>query len=190
MNWGRVLSPNSGNFYFSLQSRDILKWLHQWWRATETMWCQFFREDEGFIKEEEKALPTNDLQRYFLKAFFLPIKSQFSMIEKTWAIWFLSDYIPFLLHLVSSFTIASWQARLASVWVPRVQPARSHRGNHLRLRHPPLHCEWCWCWCWCWFWWWCWSTSNLIFTFPGDILLGNIARVQALQNFQHYCQRD
>ena len=35
----------------------------------------------------------------------------------------------------------SLQARLAPLWVSRVQPARAHRRNHLRLRHPPLHCE-------------------------------------------------
>ena len=34
------------------------------------------------------------------------------------------------------------------------------------------------------------SSSQRYFLFLGDILLGNIARVQALQNFQHYCQRD
>ena len=93
----------------------------------------------------------------------------------------------------------SLQARLAPLWVSRVQPARANRRNHLRLRHPPLHCEhaitivitviiill---------------SSSSTIFSlwlvrfqlksFAGDILLGNIARVQALQNFQHYCQRN
>ena len=147
-----------------------------------------FQGGWGFHQGGGEGAADKWFAKVFFESFFSPINSQFPMIGKTWAIWFLSDYIPFLLHLVSSFTIASWQARLASVWVPRVQPARSHRGNHLRLRHPPLHCEWCWCWCW--LWWWCWSTSNLIFTFPGDILLGNIARVQALQNFQHYCQRD
>ena len=33
-------------------------------------------------------------------------------------------------------------------------------------------------------------TPNFNLSFSGDILLGNIARVQALQNFQHYCQRN
>ena len=40
----------------------------------------FFREDEGFIKEEEKPLPTNDLQRKVWLLFEYPESSQHARI--------------------------------------------------------------------------------------------------------------
>jgi potassium voltage-gated channel Shaker-related subfamily A protein len=39
-----------------------------------------FREDEGFIKEEEKPLPTNDLQRKVWLLFEYPESSQHARI--------------------------------------------------------------------------------------------------------------
>ena len=39
-----------------------------------------FREDEGFIKEEEKPLPTNDLQRRVWLLFEYPESSQHARI--------------------------------------------------------------------------------------------------------------
>ena len=40
----------------------------------------FYREDEGFIKEEEKPLPTNDLQRKVWLLFEYPESSQHARI--------------------------------------------------------------------------------------------------------------
>ena len=40
----------------------------------------YFREDEGFIKEEEKPLPTNDLQRKVWLLFEYPESSQHARI--------------------------------------------------------------------------------------------------------------
>ena len=42
--------------------------------------CLYFREDEGFIKEEEKPLPTNDLQRKVWLLFEYPESSQHARI--------------------------------------------------------------------------------------------------------------
>ena len=43
-------------------------------------WVFVFREDEGFIKEEEKPLPTNDLQRKVWLLFEYPESSQHARI--------------------------------------------------------------------------------------------------------------
>ena len=42
--------------------------------------CFNYREDEGFIKEEEKPLPTNDLQRKVWLLFEYPESSQHARI--------------------------------------------------------------------------------------------------------------
>ena len=44
------------------------------------MFFFYFREDEGFIKEEEKPLPTNDLQRKVWLLFEYPESSQHARI--------------------------------------------------------------------------------------------------------------
>ena len=47
---------------------------------TEMSTFFLFREDEGFIKEEEKPLPTNDLQRKVWLLFEYPESSQHARI--------------------------------------------------------------------------------------------------------------
>ena len=56
--------------------------VHSSYQSTVLINFQFyyFREDEGFIKEEEKPLPTNDLQRRVWLLFEYPESSQHARI--------------------------------------------------------------------------------------------------------------
>ena len=127
--------------------------------------CLCFREDEGFIKEEEKALPTNDLQRFLhfqISVFVIVIiricahslwyNMNLMSISLNRRVWLLFEYPESSQHARIVAIISVFVILLSIVSIP--------------------------------------SSSQRYFLFLGDILLGNIARVQALQNFQHYCQRN
>ena len=118
------------------------------------------REDEGFIKEEEKALPTNDLQRFLhfqiviirICAHSLWYNMNPMFISLNRRVWLLFEYPESSQHARIVAIISVFVILLSIVSIP--------------------------------------FSSQRYFLFLGDILLGNIARVQALQNFQHYCQRN
>ena len=118
------------------------------------------REDEGFIKEEEKALPTNDLQRFLhfqiviirICAHSLWYNMNLMSISLNRRVWLLFEYPESSQHARIVAIISVFVILLSIVSIP--------------------------------------FSSQRYFLFLGDILLGNIARVQALQNFQHYCQRN
>ena len=149
---------------------EAIIWRQKYWFfsqkvSTTPLPKLLFREDEGFIKEEEKALPTNDLQRFLhfqISVFVIVIiricahslwnNMNLMSISLNRRVWLLFEYPESSQHARIVAIISVFVILLSIVSIP--------------------------------------SSSQRYFLFLGDILLGNIARVQALQNFQHYCQRN
>ena len=159
MNWERVLLPNSGDQSVSVIYQLIAKLIFElimlglWdgeqlrfklfqvgapW-VTLMVWSQFDEEDLLQQNVDDNFVDNNLFISERMRVSSRRRRSRCQqMICKGFT------FYNFEINQLNRFATScmfSLQARLAPLWVSRVQPARAHRRNHLRLRHPPLHCE-------------------------------------------------